>query len=480
MLKLGLMLLWTFFGVAGGGAFTPFIPAAVYYFFAVLRPQFLWEYSLAAYVDKEFPWSLILALSAIVTAAVWRAGFWIAPRRFRGVLLPRFNVGHALFGAFAVWIVVTYLMAQQPAASEFVFAEYRKIFLMYFVTSVVLVSIRQAWILYFLVTCPLMYIAYEVNEIYLLQGGYNYIYARGFCGLDNNGAGLMLAMGIPLCVYAWDGVRHWVRWIFPVGGLLIAHAVMLSYSRGAMLSLMVSAPLYLLRCRNKKAVLALYLVSAALVPVLASDQIRDRFLSIGNHEEDGSAQSRFTTWGIAWQMAKERPIFGFGIRNSALYTYEYGADEQGRVIHSTYLQIAADSGLVGLAAYAAMMGGALYAAHRVRHRIHGYVGLTSYALAAGHFLVGGAWRPATQTGGIDGPDARRAFTIACGVEGSLVVFLIGCTFLSLETFEPPYILALLAVQLWSVLRLTPTTEPAAGSDDGEVMSGSLTPRDHDG
>jgi probable O-glycosylation ligase (exosortase A-associated) len=437
VVKFGLMVLLTGLGVAGGLAYAPFAPAAIYHFFAVLRPQFIWGDSLEAYLPAEFPWSMILALAAIAAALVSRISVWVAPHRFPGLVLPRPNIGHALMLVFAVWITASYLNADYPEVSEPFYADYRKIFIMFFVTSLVMVTVRQAGVLYLLVALALVYIAYEVNEIYLLNGRYNFLYRRGFAGLDNNGAALLLAMGVPLCVYAWDGLRHWVRWAFPVGALLIVHAVLLSYSRGAMLALVVTAPLYLFRCQNKKLILAGYLAAAMLLPFLASEQIAARFFTIKEADRDASAQNRFTTWDIAWQMANERPLFGYGVRNSNKYTHKYGADEEGRTIHSTYLQIAADSGLVGLATYVAFLGGAFYCAFRVCKK------------ARGQLLADP-----------DNGDARLAHTCAAGAEGALAVFVVGGAFLSLETFEPPYIIAMLAIQLWSIVQ---TPAPVAAS-----------------
>jgi probable O-glycosylation ligase (exosortase A-associated) len=463
VIKLALLLLLTCFGVVGSVVYAPFIPVAVYYFYAVLRPQFLWEYSLSSYVSSDFPWSFILAGTAIATALIWRAGFWLSPTRFHGVRLPRFTIGHYLLGLFALWIAVTYITAERIDVAEVPWDEYRKIFLMFFIASLVTISIRQLWALYLIVAFSLIYISWEVNEIYFTNGGYNFLYNRGFCGLDNNGAALLLAMGIPLCVYAWDGIRHWSRWFFPIGIALIAHCVLLSYSRGAMLSLLITSPLYFFRCRNKKWILAFYAAGVLAVPFMASKEITDRFLTITKHGEDESANSRKTTWSIAWRMANEKPIFGFGLRNSSLYTAQYGADSEGRVIHNTYLQIGADSGLVGLGFYLTYLTGVFICCSLVRRRLHGNIGLVQYGLAVGHWLAGGRWNPHASFGR-DDHETKRAYTIACGVEGALLTFAFGSFFLSMETFEPPYILAFLAAQSLAILKCregrTETIQPA--------------------
>jgi probable O-glycosylation ligase (exosortase A-associated) len=434
VVKLGLMILMTSLGVAGGLLYAPFAPAAIYHFFAVLRPQFLWQDAL----PEGLPWSMILAVSSILSAIVFRLSYWVAPNRYIGVLLPKLNVGHALFGLFAFWISLSYVNAEHPEVSDPFFADYRKLFIMFFVTSLVMVTVRQVGLLYLLVTFALMYIAFEDNQLYYLHGRFNFR-DRVFAGLDNNGAALLLAMGVPLCIYAWDGLHHRIRWIFPVGAVLIVHAVLISQSRGAMLSLLLTCPLYLIRGQRKRWILAAYGAGALIVGLLAGQQIVERFSTIKEAKQDASAQNRFTTWNIAWDMANERPVFGYGIRNSSLYTHKYGADEEGRVIHSTYLQIAADSGLVGLGTYILFLLGAFYCGFRACQRTR-------------------RWLKDSP----DDPDARWAYTAACGAEGSLLVFVIGATFLSLETFEPPYIVAMIAIQLWSIAQVPRAADQQSG------------------
>ncbi len=463
MLKLGLMLIWTLTGIVGGLAYSPFIPVLVYHFYSVLRPQFMWKYALDPFVPDDFPWSFLVAIAAIGTAVIWRSAFWVAPHRFQGVKLPRINIGHCCFAFFAFWITLSYLNARNLMVAELAYADYKKIFLMFLITSLVMVNVRQAWVLFLATALALGYIAYEINEIYFLNGQYNFIYKQGFCGLDNNGAALLLSMGIPLFLFAWDGIRHWSRWLFPVLIALTVHSIMLSQSRGAMLATLIVAPLYFLRVKRHKDLVVMAALGIAALPVMAGKEIVERFSSISGHEQDESANSRKTTWAIAWRMAEENPLLGMGVRNSPLYTFDYGADEEGRVIHSTYLQIAADSGFVGLMGYAAIIGSTLYCCRRVRHSIAGSVTTGAFVTAVGRFVTGGPWH-LERTAGLSDRDADLAYTIACGVEGSLLSFAFGCIFLSLETFEPFYLIAGLGIQLWAIIqvRLRPQAAVSAG------------------
>ena len=45
-------------------------------------------------------------------------------------------------------------------------------------------------------------------------------------------------------------------------------------------------------------------IIACMVPVMAGQQIRERFYSTAKFDEDGSAQSRFTSWKIGWKKPK--------------------------------------------------------------------------------------------------------------------------------------------------------------------------------
>jgi O-antigen ligase len=283
-----------------------------------------------------------------------------------------------------------------------------------------------------------------MNDIYF-RAHYLYMWRRGYCGLDNNGAGLMLAMGVPMCFYAWEGMTSRWRWLFLALLPPLLHAVFMSYSRGAMLSIIPGALLWLFRSRYKMKVALLLTALCLMIPILAGKEIQARFESTADYSTDASANSRLTTWKIALRMMSENPVFGLGIRNSNLYTYDYGADIPGRAIHSQYLQIGADSGVTALVLYLA----ALF-----------IVWLT-------------IWRVMRQTKWRNDVEGRRAYAIAAGVEGSMAVFCFGAAFLSMETFETPYIMMLLGAQLPLALRPPPEPEPLVL--ENELSDGAFVP-----
>jgi probable O-glycosylation ligase (exosortase A-associated) len=265
------------------------------------------------------------------------------------------------------------------------------------------------------------YIAYELNYFYLAYQKL-ILQQRGYGGLDNNGAAMILAMAIPLAFFAWEATRRWWRWAYMAAIPVLGHAVLLSYSRGAMLSLGVISLLMWWRARNKLFVTAAYALGLVLLVATTGKEIEERFMSIGT---EGKANPRWDTWLIAVRMANDRPLFGFGIRVSPKFTYtQYGADIPDRAIHNTYLQTAADSGWPALALYLALIGSIFY----------------------------GLWQTRRALRKFNDPESLQVRSLASGLECALAMFCFGATFLSLEHFEMPYIVMLLAVQLHAITR----------------------------
>jgi probable O-glycosylation ligase (exosortase A-associated) len=289
---------------------------------------------------------------------------------------------------------------------------------MFFVSSMLIRTLNHVWILFILTALSVGYIAYEVNFLYFASG-YMGIYFNGYGGVDNNGAGLMFAMAIPPCIFIYMGTKRWWRWLFAALVPFLLHAVLMTFSRGAMVSLLVATPFIFLRGKNKFQLLLAFVAIASIIPFLAGKEIRERFFTVENYEDESSAQLRFASWQAAYEIALDYPVFGVGTRNSPVISANYGADKEGRVIHSQLLQLLADDGFPGLFLYLLVVASVFASLRRVRR----------WAKPRGD------------------PDAVIAYSIACGVEASIAVFFVGSLFLSLEVFELPYVMLLLGAQL---------------------------------
>ena len=418
------MAVTMFLGTAGSFGLSPVYGVAVYYLYAVLRPQFIWEWvELFGIQLGEVNWSLPVALCTLVATLVWRAGLWtpVAALKAPWYGNPALTRSHCLFLAFTGWICLTFVTAQSHEVAWPNFVEYAKIFVMFVCAALVLRTVRDLWVVYFVILGAAAYIAYEINFYYL---AYQWIMVqhRGYGGLDNNGAALILAMGIPLAFFAWEATPRWWRWGYMAAIPVLGHAVMLTYSRGAMVSLIPCAVLMWVRARNKSFMTVAYLIGFVLLVTLTGKEVEERFASVGTE----NTNPRWATWKVAVKMANDRPVFGFGIRCSPLFIGkgEYVVDVPNLTIHSQYLQLAADSGWPALALYAGLLGSVLI----------------------------GLWQTRRALRKFTDPDTQDVRSLAAGLECALVLFCVGATFLSLEHFEMPYIVILLAVQLHAITR----------------------------
>ena len=405
-------------GSLGGLLAGPFVPLLVYYFYACLRPQGLWKRDLMSAPDLG--WSFYAAGAAFLTYLPWVFGV-IAPGDPLRNVYPRFVWPHRLMVAWAVWMTLSFLNANSTAAAEGYYTEFLKIFAVYMLGTQVVRSYGQIRILYTVAAFALFYIAFEMLQIYF-QTGKLILYRSGFAGLDNNGAGLMLAMGIPLCYFAWEFTTGRHRWLYLLAIPVIAEVVLSSYSRGAMLSALLAAPLYLLYSRKRKFLLGCFAVAAVAVPVITGDEIKARFSTVKEASADDSFQSRLNSWDCARRIANDFPVFGAGVRCSNLLTRQYGADMEGRTIHNQYLQIAADTGWVGLVVYLTLLGSALATVWGARRRL---------------------WTE-------NDPESVRAVAMLGGIECSFWTFAVGAMALSLEVFELPYLLLLMGTQIAAI------------------------------
>ncbi|HBI44870.1 MAG TPA: hypothetical protein DDY78_18745, partial [Planctomycetales bacterium] len=145
MKQLIFMIALTLIGVVGSLTISPFYGLAVYYLFAILRPQFMWWWSLPAGV----PWSLYVAWATIAATLL---GVRPARQGQGGVESPiperpRWNSAHVLVLLFGVWICVSFLVMGPSELGTLYMVDYAKHFTMFIIASLVIRSVRQVWIL---------------------------------------------------------------------------------------------------------------------------------------------------------------------------------------------------------------------------------------------------------------------------------------------------------------------------------------------
>lgn len=398
----------------------PFWGVMLYYLFATLQPQHLWAWSLSS--TPTVRWSL-LAGAVAICAFLLHLPTIISTARTNKVL--------GLLLAYAMVITLSVLTAFNPKIAQYWLEEYAKVIAIAVIASLVVQMLWQVRALAFMIALSIGYIALEINHLYFTQGGRLDIMHDGYGGLDNNGAGALLALGLPFAYFL--AVSRVGRWVMPrrlLGaflGLLMLHAVMMTYSRGAMLAAAAGVVWVVLHHRPRKQAVFAALALSLVVGVMAGPEIRDRFTSTAQFQTDESAQSRFDSWGAAWRMAWDNPVLGKGIRNSNQYSENFGADMTGRTIHNQYLQVAADSGIPAALIYIAMLALGIWGVHLARRKVLRFHRNKSDRLDHGQHA-----------------QLDEAAALCLTLQAALMMFTLSAMFLSVELVELPWLLIVLA------------------------------------
>jgi putative inorganic carbon (HCO3(-)) transporter len=192
---------------------------------------------------------------------------------------------------------------------------------------------------------------------------------------DPNFFAQILLMAAPLALFAgWESPRKRMRAAAFAAAALMIGAILLTYSRGGMLALGVVLVLALMAHRVDKRRLIAGAAALAVLLLLLPASFTERFITIeqilpGGDEAlhpDSSFQKRKLLTATAWEMFKDKPLLGVGAGNYTVW-YDHYAERVGSAAreyddpgerhypHSLYLEIAAESGLAGLAVFAAVV-----------------------------------------------------------------------------------------------------------------------------
>ena|SRR5579863_1371460 len=160
---------------------------------------------------------------------------------------------------------------------------------------------------------------------------------------------------------------------------------LLSLSRGGILALVLEIALLLwfttAGTRRVLAIVAVALIgTAAVIHQFAAREENQ----LGHYSEADAESSRYELWRSARNMFETHPILGVGSRRFAEFSQDYGEishDNRGKVAHNTYIEIAADTGLLGLTSFFLMLRGMFRATGRPRLAAEGDNEFTALRLA---------------------------------------------------------------------------------------------------
>ena len=320
--------------------FAPFTGLLTFVWIAYVRPH---EW---AFVPT---WQISLIV-AVVTLAGYC--FFELPKR-SPKLIP-----NALLLLLWLQVMFSTALAEDLTSPWPKFVEFSKIIIISLLMTAMVDSEQRArWLL--LVTLgSIGLLAFRANVGIILSRGTAHISGPGGAFEDNNDFALLLNMAFPMMIYFGScETKRWLRWGFYAIAAMTLITILFTYSRGGFLGLCVILMALALKSKYKLTALIGGLVLVTALLAVAPRDIVDRLSTIQSAAQtDESAMSRLRAWRVSLWIIKDHPIFGVGLRNILNIYARYGAEEDVRVSHNAYLQIAVDAGLPALFLFVSAIG----------------------------------------------------------------------------------------------------------------------------
>jgi len=184
---------------------------------------------------------------------------------------------------------------------------------------------------------------------------------------DNNDLALATNMALPILFYlAAEEKRRWLRIVLYVTFICGIFSVILSYSRGALLGLVIVLVVIALTSRHKVLMISFVLICGVLVFSYAPQKWMERMGAFYHGQIDNSAQGRLNAWQFAIVLTKHYPLTGGGFETFTPDLFErYTPDLYFAGPHSIYFETLGEQGYVGLALFLGLLGSCLLSLFRL-------------------------------------------------------------------------------------------------------------------
>jgi probable O-glycosylation ligase (exosortase A-associated) len=349
-------------------------------------------------IASKIPFALLIAISTM-------AGLVVTKRK----QIPPLTVETGLVLVLWFWFCVTTvnvffsptLMHHSKDSVDFLW-RVSKILLMVFVALALVTDSKRLRWWYLITAASFAVFALKGSVFGVLTGGQDKVYGpKNSMIYDNNDFGLAMNMALPMfAALARTEDSRFLRWGFWAAVPMGIVAVILTYSRGAMLGLATVLFAMMMKSKRRFVGLASSVILTSIVFLTAPEKWIERMQTLKDVSTDQSALARLHSWTFAYRLFRDHPILGGGFQTFTAPLYgEYNmlADKvQGP--HSIYFQVLAEHGLPGLILFLGLVACCLWSCSRLKRtflRQPGSDTLAAYSdmvqLGLITFLVSGAF-----------------------------------------------------------------------------------------
>lgn len=287
--------------------------------------------------------------------------------------LPRTRETYLLMALWTLFTLST-VFALYPDLAWEQWQKVSKVFLFTFLTLMLFQDRTRLRYLFLTIALSLGFYALKGGIFAILTGGQHRVqYPDSLMG-GNTGFGLAINMALPMFFFlARSEHNRWLRRLLHAMLVSAIPGVAFTYSRGALLGLGAVILLLLVKA-NRKVIAALGVtVMAVFLVNFAPAYWFARMESIGEYEQDASAQMRFESWWVFYQIGLDRPLLGAGFRGPIeddLYK-QYVPNPlrgEGQNAHNMFLNVWGEHGIIAFGVYIALLLCCLLTLRRLRRR----------------------------------------------------------------------------------------------------------------
>lgn len=337
------------------------------------------------------PFSISLSQIFVYTAiAAWLVSLWREGRPDAG----RFPLGKP-FALFACLTLLSAAVSEDPARSLTDAKQLFQILIFYCAIHTVADAREGVWLVKALLAAAAAVSAYTLGAALLNPLGLANRMS-GFFSIYMTLGGYLLIAGALAFAYTVVSGGARGRWWIVAAGVLIAAAMLTTFSRNAWIGFGASAVCAAAAARSVKGG-ALIAGFAALVLILSPAPVRKRIWSIGDLQ-DTTARERIFMWESGMRMVRDRPLFGTGLdmikRTYTRYAHPAAVKKRTGHLHNNLLQIAAERGVPALAAWVWIMALFFWEAARRLRKLgeapfeRRFLAAGGLAAVAGFFVAG--------------------------------------------------------------------------------------------
>jgi len=270
-----------------------------------------------------------------------------------------------LIALLALHMTVTTIFAWAPEQAWDQWEKVIKILLFTFVIIVLVTTTFRIKALVWVIVLSIGFYGFKGGLFSIATGGQYRVMgpAQSFIGA-NTSLGLAMLMVLPLLfALARLADRRWLKLALLGGAGLTVLAIIFTYSRGALLGLAAIAPFLFIYSRHKGLLVLLIIPVLVAVPAMMPDKLVNRAETIEDYKQDESAMQRIQAWGVAFNVALDRPVVGGGFKLAyvpngqwlSYATFMGDWHNRARAAHSNYFQMLGEHGFVGLGLYLALI-----------------------------------------------------------------------------------------------------------------------------